>query len=47
VAKKGIIKLMLLHIRGNIDIEATMVSNINPTAPSKGMQAVLNQPHAA
>jgi hypothetical protein len=41
-AKKGIIKLMLLHIRGNIDIEATLVSNINLDAPSKGMQVVLN-----
>jgi hypothetical protein len=37
-AKKGIIKLMLLHIRGNIDIEATSVLNIIPAAPSKGMQ---------
>jgi hypothetical protein len=37
-AKKGIIKLMLLHIHGNIDIEATKVSNIIPAAPSKGMQ---------
>jgi hypothetical protein len=26
-AKKGIVKLMLLHIRGNIDIEATLVLN--------------------
>ncbi len=46
-AKKGIIKLMLLHIRGNIDIKATLVSNIIPAPPSKGMQVVLNQPCAA
>jgi hypothetical protein len=46
-AKKGIVKLMLLHIRGNINIKATLVSNINPAAPLKGMQVVLNQPHAA
>jgi hypothetical protein len=46
-AKKGIVKLMLLHIRGNIDIKATLVSNIIPAAPSKGMQLVLNQPCAA
>jgi hypothetical protein len=46
-AKKGIIKLMLLHIRGDIDIKATLVSNINPATPSKGMQVVLNQPCAA
>jgi hypothetical protein len=41
------IKLMLLHIRVNIDIEATLVLNIIPAAPSKGMQVVLNQPRAA
>ena len=37
-AKKGIIKLMLLHIRGDIDIESTLVTNIVPATPSKGMQ---------
>jgi hypothetical protein len=46
-AKKGIVKLMLLHIRGDIDIKATLVSNINLATPSKGMQVVLNQPCAA
>jgi hypothetical protein len=46
-AKKGIIKLMLFHIRGDIDIKATWVSNIIPAVPSKGMQVVLNQPCAA
>ena len=46
-AKKGIVNLMLLHIRGNINIKATRVSNIIPAAPSKGMQVVLNQPCAA
>ncbi len=46
-AKKGIIKLMLFHIHGNIDVEATLVSNITPAIPSKGMQVVLNQPCAA
>ncbi len=43
-AKKGIFKLTLLHICGNINIEATSVLNIIPAAPSKGMQVVLNQP---
>ncbi len=43
-AKKGIIKLMLFHICGDINIKATWVSNITPVAPSKGMQVVLNQP---
>jgi hypothetical protein len=44
---EGIVKLMLLHIRGDIDVEATLVSNIIPAAPSKGMQVVQNQPPAA
>jgi hypothetical protein len=44
---KGIVKLMLLHIHCNIAIKATLVSNIIPAAPSKGMQVVLNQPCAA
>jgi hypothetical protein len=38
---------MLFHIRGDINIEATLVSNITPAVPSKGMQVVLNQPLAA
>ena len=46
-AKKGIIKLMLLLICGNIDIELTTVSKISSAPPSKGMQVVLNQPRAA
>jgi hypothetical protein len=46
-AKKGIVKLMLFHICGNIDIEATLVSNIIPAVPLRGMQVVLNQPCAA
>jgi hypothetical protein len=45
--KKGIIELMLLHIHGNIDIQATLVLNIIPATPSKRMQVVLNQPCAA
>jgi hypothetical protein len=38
---------MLFHIRGNIDTKATLVSNITPAIPSKGMQVVLNQPCTA
>jgi hypothetical protein len=38
---------MLLHICGDINIEATLVSNIIPATPSKGMQVILNQPCAA
>jgi hypothetical protein len=46
-AKKGIVKLMLFHIHGNIDIKATYLSNIIPAAPLKGMEVVVNQPCAA
>ncbi len=46
-AKKGIVKLMLFHICGDIDIKATLVSNITLAVPLKGMQVVLNQPCAA
>jgi hypothetical protein len=38
---------VLFHICGNIDIKATLVSNITPAVPPKGMQVVLNQPCAA
>jgi hypothetical protein len=46
-AKKGIVKLMSFHIHGDIDIKTTLLSNITPAIPSKGMQVVLNQPRAA
>ncbi len=46
-AKKGIVKLMLFHICGDIDIKATLVSNITPAILLKEMQVVLNQPCAA
>jgi hypothetical protein len=46
-AKKEIIKLMLLLIRGDIDIKSTTVLNISSAPPSKGMQIALNQPRAA
>jgi hypothetical protein len=38
---------MLLHIRGDINIEAKLVWNIIPATPLKGMQMVLNHPCAA
>jgi hypothetical protein len=34
-AKKGIIKLMLLHVRGDIDIDSSSIASINPASPSK------------
>jgi hypothetical protein len=39
-------KLMLLHIRGDINIDSTLVTNINPASPLRGMTVVLNQPRA-
>ncbi len=38
---------MLFHIRGTIDIKATLVLNITPAVPLKEMQVVKNQPRAA
>jgi hypothetical protein len=38
---------MLPHIRGDINIKTTLVLNTISAAPSKGMQVVLKQPHAA
>ncbi len=48
-AKKGIIKLMLLHICGNTDIDSVLITNVNLDLanPSRGMQIVFNQLHAA
>ena len=37
--------LMLLHIRGNININTRLITNVTFASPSKGMQVVLNQPH--
>ncbi len=42
-AKKDIAKLMLFHIRGNIDVDDTAVSDISAAIPSKGMQIIMNQ----
>ena len=43
-AKKGINELMLLHVRGNINIDSMSIISINPASPLRGMQVVLNQP---
>ncbi len=37
---------MLFHVRGEVNIEASMVSNIIPATPSKGMQVTMNQNRA-
>jgi hypothetical protein len=46
-AKKGIIKLMLLYICGDIDINSLSIMNVTLATPSKCMHAVLNQPYTA
>lgn len=46
-AKKGIIKLMLLHICGDVDFDLGTVSNITQATPSKGMECVLAVARAA
>ena len=46
-AKKGLVKLMLFHVRGNIDIEAITMTNISAAVPSKGMQIIMNQNRAS
>ncbi len=44
---KGIIKLMLLQVRGGININFTLITNISLASPLRGMHVVLNQPRAA
>jgi hypothetical protein len=46
-AKKGITKLMLLHICNTIDYKNHSVTDITLATPSTGMEVVLSQPHAA
>jgi hypothetical protein len=46
-AKKGIIQLILLQVRGDINIDSMPITNLYPASPSRGMQVVLNQPRAA
>ena len=40
-AQKGITKLMLLHICGDVDVENGTITNIAQANPSKGMECVL------
>ncbi len=46
-AKKGLVKLMLFHIRGTIDIDAITVSSIATAVPSIGIQIIMNQNQAS
>jgi hypothetical protein len=45
--KKGLVKLMLFHVQGNVDIKATLVSSITAAIPSRGMQIIMNQNRAS
>ena len=40
-AKKGITKLLLLHICADIDLETGAITNLTQATPSKGMECVL------
>ena len=46
-AKKGITKLMLLHICGSINYKTLLVTEITLASPLLGMEVVLSQPRAA
>jgi hypothetical protein len=46
-AKKGITKLMLLHVCAKINFKELTVSNITFANPSNGMEVVLSHPWAS
>jgi hypothetical protein len=46
VAKDGINKLMLFHICGTINLESTSFDTLSFAPFSKGMDLIVNQPHA-
>jgi hypothetical protein len=46
-AKKGITKLMLLHICAEINLKESSNSSISFATPSNGMEVVLSQPQAS
>jgi hypothetical protein len=46
-AKKGITKLMLLHVCAEINFKESTVSNMTFAAPSNGMEVVLSHPRAS
>jgi hypothetical protein len=46
-AKKGITKLMLLHICADITYNGSFIRNILFATPSNGMEVVLSQPCVA
>ncbi len=46
-AKKGITKLMLLHVCVEINVKESTVSNMTFATPSNSMEVVLSQPRAS
>jgi hypothetical protein len=46
-AKKGITKLMLLHVCAEINFKESTVSNMTFATPSNGMEVVLSHPRAS
>ncbi len=40
-AQKGITKLMLLHVCGDVDVDNGTIANITQASPLKGMECVL------
>ncbi len=46
-AKKGITKLMLLHVCAEINFKESTISNMTFVTPSNGMEVVLSHPWAS
>jgi hypothetical protein len=45
-AKKGVAKLMLLFLRGTVDITSASITNVAFAAPAPGMKSVMDGPRA-
>ena len=45
-AKKGVAKLMLLCLRGDVDVRLATVNNVTFVTPAQGMQVVMENPRS-
>ncbi len=45
-AKKGVAKLMLLCLRGTVDVASATITNVAFAAPAPGMQSVMDGPRS-
>ena len=45
-AKKGVAKIMLLCLRGTVDMTSASVTNVAFAAPAPGMQSVMDGPRS-